>query len=343
MRALIALSLIATSAVAQPTEGKEKLPLWEAGVFGIVGSQQAYPGSKQQVRSGIVLPFLIYRGDWLRAEQGGVGIRALRSASTEIDIGFAGSFGSAPRDNDARRGMPRIGTLAEFGPRVKWDLGPGPGGGRWRAAVPLRAVLDVSHAFDYRGIAFEPDIGWGARTAGGWGYGVNLGLMVGHAAPGRHLLRRGARVRHAHAPAVRSEGRAHRHAPHLQPGYRARARLALLRIRAPGHREGRRQPQQPAGGQAHRRLGGRGAGVDGMAFRQPGDTVMNKAWFDGFELRDFDLDGARVHARIGGREGAPPLLLLHGFPQTHAMWHLVAPNCSHRTFSPRDAGSAWVR
>lgn len=32
---------------------------------------------------------------------------------------------------------------------------------------------------------------------------------------------------------------------------------------------------------------------------------------------------AEIFARVGG--GGPPLLLLHGFPQTHAMWHRVAP------------------
>ena len=47
-------------------------------------------------------------------------------------------------------------------------------------------------------------------------------------------------------------------------------------------------------------------------------------WFDGFEARDFDLAGTRIHARIGGRAGAPPLLLVHGFPQSHVMWHRVA-------------------
>ena len=47
-------------------------------------------------------------------------------------------------------------------------------------------------------------------------------------------------------------------------------------------------------------------------------------WFDGFEARDFDVGGSRVHARTGGTAGAPALLLLHGFPQTHAMWHRVA-------------------
>jgi haloacetate dehalogenase len=47
-------------------------------------------------------------------------------------------------------------------------------------------------------------------------------------------------------------------------------------------------------------------------------------WFDGFERCDFSVDGTRIHARVGGRAGAPPLLLLHGFPQTHAMWQRVA-------------------
>ena len=47
-------------------------------------------------------------------------------------------------------------------------------------------------------------------------------------------------------------------------------------------------------------------------------------WFDGFEERKFDLDGTRVHARIGGQADAPPLLLIHGFPQTHVLWHRVA-------------------
>jgi haloacetate dehalogenase len=49
-----------------------------------------------------------------------------------------------------------------------------------------------------------------------------------------------------------------------------------------------------------------------------------KPWFDGFEARDFALRGARIHARVGGTPGAPPLLLVHGFPQTGALWQRVA-------------------
>lgn len=37
----------------------------------------------------------------------------------------------------------------------------------------------------------------------------------------------------------------------------------------------------------------------------------------------FSSGEAEIFARIGG--SGPPLLLLHGFPQTHAMWHRLAP------------------
>ena len=51
-------------------------------------------------------------------------------------------------------------------------------------------------------------------------------------------------------------------------------------------------------------------------------------WFDGFTAHDIDVAGTPVHVRTGGTAGAPALLLLHGFPQTHAMWHRVAQQLS---------------
>jgi haloacetate dehalogenase len=52
--------------------------------------------------------------------------------------------------------------------------------------------------------------------------------------------------------------------------------------------------------------------------------------FPGFESRSFRTRGADIFARLGG--GGPPLVLLHGYPQTHAMWHLVAPDLA-KSFS----------
>jgi haloacetate dehalogenase len=45
--------------------------------------------------------------------------------------------------------------------------------------------------------------------------------------------------------------------------------------------------------------------------------------FEGFSARTIEANGTTIHTRVGG--DGPPLLLLHGYPQTGAMWHAVAP------------------
>lgn len=50
--------------------------------------------------------------------------------------------------------------------------------------------------------------------------------------------------------------------------------------------------------------------------------------FAGFASRHLSLDGVMIHARVGGT--GPALLLLHGHPQTHVMWHRVAGELASR-------------
>jgi haloacetate dehalogenase len=45
--------------------------------------------------------------------------------------------------------------------------------------------------------------------------------------------------------------------------------------------------------------------------------------FPGFSRRKVSTSGARINVVTGGN--GPPVLLLHGYPQTHVMWHKVAP------------------
>ena len=47
------------------------------------------------------------------------------------------------------------------------------------------------------------------------------------------------------------------------------------------------------------------------------------ALFPGWRTRRITTSGAEIHCVIGG--AGPPLVLLHGYPQTHVMWHRVAP------------------
>jgi haloacetate dehalogenase len=50
--------------------------------------------------------------------------------------------------------------------------------------------------------------------------------------------------------------------------------------------------------------------------------------FPGFALERIDAGEATLRVRHGG--SGPPLLLLHGHPQTHVMWHAVAPALAER-------------
>jgi haloacetate dehalogenase len=50
--------------------------------------------------------------------------------------------------------------------------------------------------------------------------------------------------------------------------------------------------------------------------------------FDGFERGSVSANGIRINVVSGGQ--GPPVLLLHGYPQTHAMWHLVAPTLAEQ-------------
>jgi haloacetate dehalogenase len=50
--------------------------------------------------------------------------------------------------------------------------------------------------------------------------------------------------------------------------------------------------------------------------------------FDGFEVFDISTSATTIHGRRGG--SGPPVLLLHGIPETHVMWHRVAARLAER-------------
>ncbi|ORM71493.1 hypothetical protein HA48_15660 [Pantoea wallisii] len=52
---------------------------------------------------------------------------------------------------------------------------------------------------------------------------------------------------------------------------------------------------------------------------------MTKELFPGFEERFIKHSKGHFYARIGGAENTPALVMLHGFPETHASWHHIAP------------------
>ncbi|HET6263363.1 MAG TPA: alpha/beta hydrolase [Usitatibacter sp.] len=52
--------------------------------------------------------------------------------------------------------------------------------------------------------------------------------------------------------------------------------------------------------------------------------------FPGFREELIAVDGVDIRAVLGPKREAPALLLLHGYPQTHAIWHKIAPRLAAR-------------
>lgn len=52
------------------------------------------------------------------------------------------------------------------------------------------------------------------------------------------------------------------------------------------------------------------------------------AMFEGFTRARISTSGAEINLVHGG--SGPPLLLLHGYPQTHAIWHKIAPRLAEQ-------------
>jgi haloacetate dehalogenase len=65
--------------------------------------------------------------------------------------------------------------------------------------------------------------------------------------------------------------------------------------------------------------------------------------FPGFESRYISTDEGRIFCRVGGKADGEPLVLLHGFPQTHVMWHKIAPALGerYRLILPDLRGYGW--
>lgn len=201
------------SASAQST-GEAGLPLWEFGVGAFGVTTPAYPGADDRSSRALALPYLLYRGEVLRADQSGVGARLFRSERAEFDIGLAGALPSESEDVEARSGMPDLGTLFEFGPRLKLKLADLSPTSRLRAELPLRAVIEARGGLRRQGWTFEPRLAYEMRAPRApWAFEANASLVFGDKRLNRYFYE----VQPQYATAAR-------------PSYEADAGLVLARV-----------------------------------------------------------------------------------------------------------------
>lgn len=175
-----AVALLALLALAPSGARAEPLPLWEAGAGVTVLSLPDYRGSDE--RRGWVLPFpyVVYRGEFLKADERRVRGLFFKTDRIELDVSINAQPPVDSGENDARRGMPDLDPVLELGPSLNISL--------HRSAdrrtevelrVPVRAAIatDLSHA-EFAGWVFTPNLNVDIRDPLGQA-GWKLGVLAG--------------------------------------------------------------------------------------------------------------------------------------------------------------------
>lgn len=173
-----ALGLISifTAFAAQARE----LPLWEAGAgIGYVDFPD-YRGSDERHRYVLPVPYLVYRGDFLKIDREKVRGLFFKNAYAELDMSLSASVPVKSSDNQARQGMPDLDPTLEIGPSLNFFLLHSEAKETYLdLRLPLRPVIatDLSHTH-YIGYVFQPQLNVDVRDLGGH-QGLNLGLAAG--------------------------------------------------------------------------------------------------------------------------------------------------------------------
>lgn len=200
-----AAGLLPGAAHAQQT-GAERLPLWEVGIVGGSLFAPAYPGADDRSSRTLALPYVIYRGEVLRSDRSGIGARLLRTDRVEFDVGFAASLPAYSDDVAARAGMPDLGTLIEFGPRVKVRLAKPTPWSQLRLEAPLRTVIEVRGGLNRHGWTFEPRLVYETRAVPDLDLDFTLGLVMGERDISRYFYEVEPRFATQDRPAYRARG-----------------------------------------------------------------------------------------------------------------------------------------
>lgn len=188
----LALALAAVPARAQPQ------PLWELGIGAGVLQLPHYRGSDQSHTWVLPVPYVVYRGEILKADREGARAVLLETDRLDFDLSLAASPPTRSRDNLARRGMADLPATVEFGPNVNWTLGRGAG---WQLdlRLPVRAALTLGSDAGMAGWVATPQLNLDLTDPRGWRIGLAAaaiaqerrynqlfyGVSPAEAAPGR--------------------------------------------------------------------------------------------------------------------------------------------------------------
>jgi MipA family protein len=177
IRALLGLAVFLLPPTIAQAEDK---PLWELGAGAAIFDFPDYPGSNQRRFYVLPVPYIVYRGDFLKIDRDNVRGQLFESRDIRLDLSLNGSVPVRSHDNRARSGMPDLDPAAEIGPSLnltltRWD----DGSNQLELRLPVRTVIatNLSHV-NYEGYLFQPVLNLDVSDVAGVP-GLNLGLLGG--------------------------------------------------------------------------------------------------------------------------------------------------------------------
>ena len=173
--AALALGLAAAPATAPAVER----PLWEAGIGLGALYLPDYRGSDESRGYLLPFPYLIYRGDILKADREGVRAQFLDSDRIRFEIAVNASQPVRSSSNQARQGMPDLLGSFEVGPALVVNLARSAS----RATsldfrLPVSTGVTLGGGFQGIGWQTAPRLNLDLFDLAGYP-GVNLGLAAG--------------------------------------------------------------------------------------------------------------------------------------------------------------------
>jgi outer membrane protein len=179
----LTLALLACAGLAAPAAAQEDLPLWELGIGVGVVSFPAYRGSDQTRTFVLPAPYLVYRGDFFKADRNGVRARLFDSDRLELTVSGALSPPATSEEIRVRAGMPDLRANVELGPQLNVRL--------WRSEderhqlkllLPLRTAFTLEKEPRHIGWVFHPKLNLDLTALPGlpgWNVGIQAGPLWG--------------------------------------------------------------------------------------------------------------------------------------------------------------------
>lgn len=153
-RLFILLWLISFPLFADHYPGHSKIE-WGLGLAAL--SHPDYRGSTRDQNQLFPLPYIKYRGERLRVDDGVEG-RLFKTPDLLLSVSGNGSLPSSD-DNPERQGMAPLQTTVELGPSLEYRVMHNEETSLW-LELPLRFALNAEESFNSIGVVFHPRLAW---------------------------------------------------------------------------------------------------------------------------------------------------------------------------------------